>query len=63
MSGLPGEGYAEMVAKAFGWVLQQLGLRNSKEMKERDLARKDQVVDDKIDKAIAEKDPNIGKML
>lgn len=63
MSLLPGEGYAEMVGKAFGWVLQQLGLRNTKEMKDRDLARKDQVADDKIDKAIKDKDPNIGKML
>jgi hypothetical protein len=32
-------------------------------MKERDLARKDQIADDKIDKAIKDKDPNIGKML
>jgi len=60
---LPGEGYAEMVAKAFGWVLQQLGLRNTKDMKDRDLAKKDQVADDKLDEAIAKKDPNIGKML
>lgn len=63
MSLLPGEGYAEMVAKAFGWVLQQLGLRNTKDMKDRDLAKKDQVADDKLDEAIAKKDPNIGKML
>jgi 3-methyladenine DNA glycosylase AlkD len=52
-----------MVAKAFGWVLQQLGLRNTKDMKDRDLAKKDQVADDKLDEAIAKKDPNIGKML
>jgi len=63
VSGLPGEGYAEVIAKAFGWVLQMLGLKNTKDMKERDLARKDQIADDKIDKAIKDKDPNIGKML
>lgn len=56
MAGLPGESYALAVVEFVKLWSAKLGLNNSPEMKDRDLAKKDQAQDDKINQVIQNED-------